>query len=820
MACYAEVILPLPIKGTFTYIVPDELAAEIEHGSRVYVPFGRRKNYTGIVVRLHSEAPFGYEVKPIISLLDSEPIIRYPQIKFWQWLADYYLCTVGDVYKAAIPAGLKIESETYITINRDSEIDPLELPEKEYRIISALEQKSRMSVSEVEKAIHSSSPIAPLVYKMMHKGIIDAAEDATTHYRPKMETFVRLAGNLRDNDWLHEAFDKVSRSVKQEKTLIALLDLLHKTAEEEVLRSDLLNKSATTYPIVKALADKGIVEILKKKVNRYEGEGSTSEDIMLSPLSVSQTEALHSIFEQWKSKDVVLMRGVTGSGKTEVYTHIISEAIAKGDQTLFLVPEISLTTQLTDRLRKVFGKRLLVYHSKFSDNERVDIWKRVLTTREPLVILGARSAIFLPFAHLGAIIVDEEHESSFKQHDPAPRYNARDAAILLATFHGAKVLLGSATPSIETYYKATTGKYGLVELQKRFNGAMLPDIGIVDMKEQRHKRLCRGILSQPLQEALASTLKNGKQAIMFQNRRGYAPMVVCNQCGWTPRCINCDVGLVYHKHADHLRCHYCGYLTPLPKVCPVCGQNSVEVYGYGTERIADDLHEAYPEYRVARMDYDTTRNKNSHQEIIEEFARHDTDILIGTQMVSKGLDFDNVQLVGIINADTMMHQPDFRGAERAFNMMVQVAGRAGRRDVKGNVLIQTVDTENPILQHVKSHDYDAFYKYEIEQRREYAYPPFTRVINFYLKHKDERTAADLARIYADELRKVLGARVLGPVPPSIGRISTYYYQTIMIKVETEASMKKVKQILIQIYEYMARDSRMKTAQVYYDVDPS
>ena len=486
---------------------------------------------------------------------------------------------------------------------------------------------------------------------------------------------------------------------------------------------------------------------------------------------------------------------------------------------LYLVPEISLTTQLTDRLRKVFGDSLLIYHSKFSDNERVDVWKRLLSSNEPLIILGVRSSVFLPFARLGLVIVDEEHEASFKQYDPAPRYNARDAAIMLASMHGAETLLGSATPSVETYYKAKNGKYGLVTLSERFEGSVLPEVEIVDMRQQRKKKLNKGILSQPLRLATSEALKDGKQAIMFQNRRGFAPVVICQQCGWTPKCHNCDVSLVYHKNSGLLKCHYCGYCQPIPKMCPACGQNTIEVYGYGTERIAEEMHQEFTGYRVARMDLDTTRNKDAYQEIIEEFASHETDILVGTQMVSKGLDFEKVSVVGVVNADTLLNFPDFRSNERAFNMLEQVAGRAGRRQDVGKVFIQTTKPDDRVLEHVKAHDYNSYYNEELEERRKYSYPPFTRIINIYLKNKDAASADMGAVILAKALKEVFGDRVLGPEKPFVSRVALWYIQCTMLKIEAGASMKKVKDLLRAVHARLTAVPQIKSSIIYYDVDP-
>jgi len=819
MGRYADVILPLPLEGTYTYEVPEGMF--VEHGSRVFVQFGPRKFYTGIVSRVHDNAPRGYDVKRIIMVMDSDTIVRYPQVKFWQWLADYYLCSLGEVYKAAVPSGLKIESETYVSL-RDDYLDRIEdfaLSDSEVRVIQALDSAKRLKVSELSEKGDIRYP-APVVSKLVEKGLVATDELAMSKYRSKRVSMVRLAFECNDEN-LHAAFDNVKRSVRQERLLIMFLDMsgaMNGGGSAEVEKNSLLEKAGVSGAVLKGLVDKGILEVFKKDVNRFKTE--VSSDIELTPLSSIQYDAKESIRHIWKDKNVVLLRGVTGSGKTEIYSHLISAALEGGRQVLYLVPEISLTTQLTSRLRKMFGDRLMVYHSRFSDNERVDLWKKMLKSREPMVVLGARSSVFLPFSMLGLVIVDEEHESSYKQFDPAPRYNARDAAILLATMHDAKVLLGSATPSVETYYKARTGKYGLVELLERHEGGKMPSIEIVDMKRQRQRKENRGILSSTLYEATRRALADGQQAIMFQNRRGFAPMVVCNECGWAPKCVNCDVSLVYHKGIGQLRCHYCGYSVPLPKLCPACGQNAIEIYGYGTERIAEELEANFPDARIQRMDLDTTRNKDAYQEIIDRFSRKETDILTGTQMVSKGLDFANVRIVGVMNADTLLHYPDFRSRERAFNMLVQVAGRAGRRSESGEVIVQTTDPQNEVLKYVRNHNFEGFYDEEIIDREKYKYPPFSRVINIYLKSKDERLLSDIAVKYAMSLRSLLGERVLGPERPGVGRIATYYLQTVMLKVEAEASMRKVKDLLRRVYAKLADDRRLRGVTIYYDVDPA
>ena len=821
---FAEVILPLPLYSTFTYAIPDEMAAEVQVGSRVLVQFGKKKYYTAIVECLHSNEPKGYDVKPLMAVLDSSPVVRYPQLKLWHWIADYYLCAPGDVFKAAVPTGLKPESETFLSLNPDYEPDetnPFKMSERQAVIVQHLQEKKRLKISEIEGETGYKN-VASLVNRLMEAGIVEIDEKVVERYRAKKTTYVRLAFERGDSERLHECFRLVTRSRQQEKALIAYLDLsgwMSPTGDlKDVERDKLLEVSGVSPAVLRALVDKRIMQVVKKSVNRF-GVNSNERPIELSPLSESQSKALIEITEGFKSHQVQLLHGVTGSGKTEVYTHLIAKTLDQGNQVLFLVPEISLTTQLSDRLRKVFGKRLLVYHSKFSDSERVDIWRRLRTTNEPLVVLGVRSSVFLPFARLGLIIVDEEHEASFKQYDPAPRYNARDAALVLAGMHGAKSLLGSATPSVETYFKATNGKYGLVTLSERFDGATLPDVEIVDMKEMRKKKEVKGILSSPLRKRILNTLADKKQVIMFQNRRGFAPVVVCDQCGWAPKCQNCDVSLVYHKNLSLLRCHYCGFTRTLPQLCPACGQNGIRIFGYGTERIAEELHEEFSDYRVARMDLDTTRNKDAYQEIIEEFARHETDILVGTQMVSKGLDFGDVRTVGVLNADTLLNFPDFRSNERAYNMLEQVAGRAGRRREKGSVVIQTVNPDHEVLKYVKAHDYASYYKAEIEDRAKFAYPPFTKIINIFLKNKDAMACDHAAVTLAKAMRQVFGERVLGPEKPFVSRVATWYLQSIMLKVEAGASMKKVKDLLRQITASIAADPAIRTSQIYYDVDP-
>lgn len=817
---FAEIILPLPLYSTFTYLIPTEFESLAQVGARVLVQFGKKKYYTGIIERIHNDAP-DYEVKPLAAVYDATPIIKYPQLKLWNWISEYYLCSTGEVYKAAVPTGLKPESETFVTLNEDfSTEDGVKLTEREAMIIMLLEEKKKLKISDIEKELKFKNA-AQIIGGMLEKGIVIVDEKVIEKYRARKETYIELTVERGDQDSLHSFLNATQRARMQEKALICYLDLsgwLHPTGElRDVTRSQLLKAADVTPAVLRAMIDKGIFKQVKRNINRFNIE--SSETINLSPLSEIQKTSHNEILGQFKDFTTVLLHGVTGSGKTEIYSHLIADCLKDGNQVLYLVPEISLTTQLTDRLRKILGDRLLVYHSKFSDSERVDIWKKVLTSTEPLVVLGARSSVFLPFSRLGLVIIDEEHEASFKQYDPAPRYNARDTAIVLAQMHGAKVLLGSATPSIETYYKATNGKYGLVTLSERFEGSKLPEVSIVDMREQRKKKLNYGTLSSVLIKDVKKAVEEGRQAILFQNRRGFAPVVVCRQCGWTPKCCNCDVSLVYHKHSNMLKCHYCGFMSPLPSVCPACGENSIDIFGYGTERIAEEIAQKFPEAKVSRMDLDTTRNKDAHQELIESFASHDTDILVGTQMVSKGLDFNDVRIAGVVNADTLLNFPDFRSNERAFNMLEQVSGRAGRRSEKGQVLIQTTDPTNKILEFVKKHDFQGYYNMEIGERQKYAYPPFTKVINVYLRNKDAAAVDRAAILYTKKLREIFGNRVLGPEKPFVSRVALWYIQSIMLKIETGASMKKVKDILRNIYEQTAAWPDMKTTQVYYDVDP-
>lgn len=817
---FADVILPLPLYQYFTYRVPEDMRGRLRQGHRVVVSFGRSKFYTAIVVALHDTEPQGYEVKEIATLLDDEPIVLRTQLKFWEWIAEYYLCSVGDVYKAALPSGLKLESETSLTVNQDYEEEADDrLTEREAILMQTLSGQGRLTVHELEKLTGLRNTL-PVLRRLVERDAIFVSERLKTNYKPKTEVCVRLTFPQGDQASLHRAFDLVGRAKQQETLLLSFLDLSHFMQMGncvEVSRSALLERAGVSPAVLAGLVNKGVMETYKREVSRFAPK--VCQCIDLPTLSNEQSQALNEIYDTLRSKSVTLLHGVTSSGKTEIYIHLIDSMLQRGSQVLYLVPEIALTTQLTDRLQRVFGEKLLIYHSRFSDNERVEIWRKMLNSREPRVVLGVRSSVFLPFNNLGFVIVDEEHETSYKQFDPAPRYHARNAAIVLAQMYGAKVLLGSATPAVESYYNAQTGKYGLVELFTRYANNPLPDVRTVDMREQRRKRQVTGNFSEPLLNQMHAALKREEQVILFQNRRGFAPMVECRECAWIPKCTQCDVSLTYHKRDNRLVCHYCGYSCEIPHVCPACRQATIEVRGFGTERIEEDVEKVFPDIPIARMDMDTTRSRNAYQEIIDNFAEGKSKILIGTQMVTKGLDFDRVSVVGILSADAMLSFPDFRAHERAFQMMAQVAGRSGRGKSRGVVMLQTSQPESSIIGQVIKHDYTGMYQDQLSQREMFGYPPFTRLIYIYLKHRDETILDTLSQQYATVLRKVFGERVLGPDNPPIARIQSLYIRKIMLKIEVSASMSQVKELLRQIYERSLTDHRFKSLIIYYDVDP-
>ncbi|MCM1036004.1 MAG: primosomal protein N' [Bacteroides sp.] len=820
---YAGVIIPRPLEGTFTYAVPAELAPRIAAGKRVIVPFGGKKFLTGIVESLSPVRPADVpEIKSIERVLDDGPVVVHPQIKLWRWMADYYMCPVGDVMKAALPSGLKIESETVVA-PADAIPEDIVLDEADMAVMATLRTREKLAIKDLER--YSGVPdAAARAMRLVEKGFLRTYEALATRYRSKVVKLIAVAVPRGDREALERAFAAVKRSPGQEKALLAAITLTGYSGAapmRAVERTALIESApGITAEHVAALARKGLISVESRRVSRFQ----LPADVAPSPLpqlSDAQQQALTAVHKSFMQHGVTLLHGVTSSGKTEVYMHLIDHVLQQGRQVLFLVPEIALTTQLTRRLQRVFGSKVRIYHSRFSDNERVDIWRGMIDDPSPCVVIGARSAVFLPLSNLGLVIVDEEHDPSYKQADPAPRYNGRDTAIMLASMHGAKTLLGSATPAIDTYYKATEGgKYGLVELTERYGAAPLPSIDIVDMAREREAGAVHGPLADVTTRECRHALADGRQIILFHGRRGYSPRAFCRLCRFIPRCDHCDVALTYHRRSGTLECHYCGAVYPLPRVCPNCHEPAIEVRGYGTERVEDEIAAIFPDSPTLRMDLDTTRNKDAYANIIDDFSAGKARILIGTQMVTKGLDFSNVAIVGVVNADSVLHHPDFRAGERAFNLLEQVAGRAGRRsDSPGKVIIQSYTPEHPVLSHVAAHDYAAHYAAERAEREQYMYPPFARIINIYIKHRDRATAERISRGYAERLRAQLGNRVNGPVEPPVGRVASLYIRRIMLRVEISASHAAVRAILRRLYIDTCADPAMRGLSLYYDVDP-
>lgn len=755
---YADIILPLPLEGVFTYSVPDGMTAAVMPGMRVVVPFGRSKKYIGVVLRTHGEKP-SFDVKDILSLPDPHPIVTGLQLRLWQWIADYYMSPLGDVFKAALPGGLKDEDG----------------------------------------------------------------------YRPKTERCVTLPEKMRSGQSLHVALNMLvqTRARKQRELFECFLAMSRwdeacsrgsRDSVTELTCEELLNEAHATTTALNALVTRGFLTIYEREVGRV-GNGGEPHPENMKTLGDAQRKAFEEIQDTFRTKNVTLLHGVTSSGKTEIYIHLIDKTLREGGQVLYLLPEIALTVQIMKRLRNVFGDRMGIYHSKYSDAERVEIWKRQLSDNPYGVILGARSALFLPFSNLRLVIVDEEHETSFKQQDPAPRYHARSAAIMLASMCGAKVLLGSATPSAESYSNALTGKYGLVSIMTRYKNIQLPEIQVVDVKDLRRRKMMNGPFSPALLAAVREALADGRQAILFHNRRGFAPMTECHVCGWVPHCDKCDVSLTLHKSLGRLTCHYCGSVFYVPDRCPCCGSTDLRARGYGTENIEDRVRDIFPEARISRMDLDTTRTRNAYERIIGEFSSGHTDLLIGTQMVSKGLDFGNVAVVGILDADTMLNNPDFRAYEHAFMMMSQVAGRAGRKGSRGKVILQTRNPELPVIGEVVRNDFKTFYKELFEERRMFRYPPFSHIVCVYLRHRDARVADDAAADMARLLRAALGDRVLGPDRPSVARVKTMSIRKILIKLENGISLPRVRECLRSQQSVLMQNRRYATLETYYDVDP-
>ena len=812
---FVEVILPVPIPNLFTYRVPIEFNEEIEIGKRVIVQFGKKKLFSGIIHSIGNTPPKHYEAKYIESVLDEFPIVNSIQLKFWEWISNYYLCTIGEVMNAALPTGLKLVSKTQIILNQSVEVDFNSLSDKEYLIVEALEIRNILEISEVESILDIKT-VYPIVKSLLEKNIIVVAEQVQEKFKPKTEKYIKLPDGF-DEEKIKNTFDVLSRAPKQLEVFMMFIHL-ENTVDKLISKKKLILESNSNSATVKQLTVKGILEEHESEVTRIPILNKNIE--LVEELSSSQNIALNEIKTHFGEKNTVLLHGVTGSGKTEIYIQLIQEQIDKGKQVLYLLPEIALTTQIITRVRKKFGDKVGVYHSRYNSNERVEVWNELLKGKESRfkIIIGARSAVFLPFTNLGLTIVDEEHDGSFKQHDPAPRYNGRDAAVYLANINQSKVLLGSATPAIETYWNAKEGKYGLVKLTERFGDVKLPEIVISDLKEATKRKKMKSHFSQFLLENITSYLDNKEQVILFQNRRGYNPSWLCESCGWVPQCKNCDISLTYHKFSHHQKCHYCGYMEKPISKCKACGSNSLKMQGFGTEKVEEDLSLYFPKKSIKRMDYDTTRNKNGYQNIINDFEQGIIDVLVGTQMVTKGLDFDNVGMVGVLNADSLLHYPDFRSYERSFQLLTQVAGRAGRKEKQGRVIIQTYSPEHPVIQKVIENDYIGMYEQEIEEREKYGYPPFYRLIKITVKHRDRDQSLMGAEELVKKLRNKLQGRVLGPETPAISRIKNQYINQIMIKYERKISPIKLKEFIRDTVGKFNNQKAFKSARVIIDVD--
>lgn len=810
---HVDVILPLPLAGLFTYSAPKA----VEKGCRVIVQFGKKKFYSAIVAACYEPLEKKSGIKEIISVLDESPIILPSQLEFWDWIREYYMCHLGEVYKAALPSALKLESETRVSILEDA-CPGEKLSPSEIKVFDLLSDGKIYDISEIAKKTAISNPIQA-IRSLLDKGLIVTGEHLNSGFSPKSETVVRL--QIAGEEGLHEAMDQLRRAPKQLQVLTAFLEQVPAGGEPtfSISLKKLIELSGTNAGIVRNLVDKNIFLFEKQEI--YPTRVTTEDVASDAQLNVFQEDALRKVRSSFEKKNITLLHGVTSSGKTEIYIKLIAEQLAAGKQVLYLLPEIALTTQITSRLRTVFGDRLAVYHSRFTDNERAEVWNDLVKEKGSQVILGVRSSIFLPFRNLGLVIVDEEHESSYKQQDPAPRYHGRNAAIVLASIHKAKVLLGTATPAVESYFNALSGKYGLVELHQRHEGLAMPKIEVVNTKELRRKKIMKSAIFSPdLLERMREAFAREEQVILFRNRRGFAPYLECKSCAWTPKCHNCDVSLTYHKYSNSLSCHYCGASYPVHRDCPACGsKESMAVVGFGTERVEEEISEIFPDKRIARMDLDTTRSKKAYEKIIESFAKGNADILIGTQMISKGLDFSNVGLVGILQADSLLNQPDFRAHERGFQMLEQVSGRAGRKHKQGLVVLQTTNPDSQIIQAVCDHDYQRFYQKEIAEREAFSYPPFFRIFHIVLRGRERHKLCEAADYLAGLLRRGFGSRVLGPIEPPISRVQSLYICRITIKTENNASPSAIREQVKDCLAYFFSQSISKSIIVHTDVDP-
>ncbi|WP_027472577.1 replication restart helicase PriA [Saccharicrinis fermentans] len=816
---YTDIILPLPLHRLFTYEVPEEWINMVEIGMRVVVPFGKKKYYSGIVYALHDQKPEAYETKQIISILDNAPVVSETQLHFWKWIAEYYMCTLGEVYKAALPSGLKLESETKVHYNSNW-VAKEKLSAKESLVLDFLSEKKTASVQDINNITELKSSL-PVIKSLLDKEALFVSERLKDGYKPKTKKLLQLAPDYCREQKLQNVFTELARAPKQLEVLMLFLTLIggaHESNYSKAIDKNLVKeKSGVSTSVLSELIKKGILLEVETAISRLQTDALTTDG--LHELNPAQQNAKQKITELFQEKDAVLLHGVTSSGKTEIYIHLIKEQIDKGKQVLYLLPEIALTTQITSRLKKVFGNQIGIYHSKYSDAERVEVWNDILHKKNYKVVIGVRSSIFLPFDKLGFIIVDEEHENTYKQFDPSPRYHARDAAMVLAHLHKAKVLMGTATPSIETYRNTQLGKYGLVELNERFEGIKMPQIITVNVREEQRKKKMHSHFSATLIDHVTKAIEQGEQAILFQNRRGFSPYLECTQCSWVPKCDYCDVSLTYHKHINQLVCHYCGHSCYLPKTCKACGSPSLQTKGFGTEKIEEDIKIIFPDIKVARMDLDTSRTRRSHENIIGSFERGEVDVLIGTQMISKGLDFDNVSVVGILNADSMLNYPDFRAFERSFQMMAQVGGRAGRKHKQGTVILQTSNPDNPVILNVINNNYKNQYQSELAERELFKYPPFYRLIHLTIKHKNPNTVHQASDYFGQYLRGLFNERVVGPQAPTISKIQNWHIRKIMLKIEGGVSLHKVKAMVRDAINTVVSHPGFKAVIIQADVDP-
>lgn len=821
---FTDVIVPLPLPGTFTYHAEPEFTDKLEVGKRAIVQFGRKKFYTAIIHKIHNQQPTDYKTKPLHSVLDETPVINSCQFELWEWIANYYMCSLGEVMKAALPSGLKLESETKVLYNVKNNDELHKTTENESIILEIMEQENVMGLKDLSEKSGIKN-ILPAVNSLMNKKLVLIQEKLREAYKPKTETFISATFSTRDQKKLEEVFHELRNAPRQLELIMTFIKLVQQSDAKKnsaIKKKDFLREAKADASILKAVVDKGYFEQQTIEVSRLKAEQEKLHDI--KKLNTAQSTALSSIQSAFQTKDVALLHGVTSSGKTEIYIHLIQEQLNQGRQVLYLLPEIALTSQIIERLKAVFGNQVGIYHSKFPDNERIEVYNALLNSNNSGVayniILGVRSSVFLPFSDLGLIIVDEEHENTYKQFDPAPRYNARDTAIVLAKSHGAKVLLGTATPAVESYYNAKTGKYDLAELSTRYQDIQLPRVVIADILKARRKKEMSSHFTPELMEEMHSAFYKDEQVILFQNRRGFAPFLECELCGWIPECKNCDVSLTYHKKFNHLVCHYCGYHQKIPQVCPSCGSNKIMTRGFGTEKIEDEISILFPDKKIKRMDLDTTRSRNAYENIIHSFASGEIDILVGTQMVSKGLDFDNVSVVGILNADNMLNFPDFRAFERSYQLMAQVSGRAGRKKRQGTVIIQTSKPSHPIIKNVIENDYVAMYQSQLEERKQFMYPPYYKIVKVLLKHKKTDKLDSAANKLVKELKNIFGYRVLGPQSPLVGRVQNYYLKHILIKIEKEKSLSASKKIIRKKAAEIANHQDFKTLSIHFDVDPA